>query len=87
MVKYELIEQLRDMNLGMDLCKNHINCSQLTITIDFLKMIKDEQLLDNDLKKIVNLIGRDKARDFVLRVDGILCFMNEVYVPIKQELK
>lgn len=71
------------MNLGMKLCKNHIICSQLTIINDFLKMIKDKQLLDDNLKKIIDFISVDKARNFVLGIDDFFCFRNKVCVLTK----
>jgi len=36
----KLIEQFRDLNLGEQFHVDHITCSKLTITNDFLKIIK-----------------------------------------------
>ena len=40
----KLIEQFRNLNLGIQFHVNHISCSKLTITNDFLGMIKEKQL-------------------------------------------
>jgi len=40
----KLIEQFRNLNLGVQFHVNHISCSKLTITNDFLGMIKEKQL-------------------------------------------
>jgi len=37
------------MNLGLQLNKDHIWCSHLIITSDFLEQIKEEQLVDQGL--------------------------------------
>jgi len=46
----ELIENLRDMNLGMQLEENSIRCIVLTLTSDILGMIRDEQKKDVELQ-------------------------------------
>jgi len=55
--KLELIENFMDMNLGMVLCNDHNRYSQLTITNDLWNMIKEEQLLDDNLKRIFYFIN------------------------------
>ncbi|WVY91911.1 hypothetical protein V8G54_037425 [Vigna mungo] len=72
----ELIEKLRDMNLGFQFKPGQIVCSHLVITSKFLEKIKAEQLL-----------GTDQAKDFTLGTDGILRFRSRVCVPVKSELK
>jgi len=39
----ELIEKLRDMNLGLDMEAGHIRCSMLRITNEFLDEVRVEQ--------------------------------------------
>jgi len=46
----KLIEQFRNLNLGIQFHVNHISCSKLTITNDFLGMIKEKQLRESKSK-------------------------------------
>ena len=43
----KLIEQFRNLNLVVQFHVNHISCSKLTITNDFLGMIKEKQLRES----------------------------------------
>ena len=40
--EFELIEKLRDMNLGLDMEAGHIRCSMLRITNEFLDEVQVE---------------------------------------------
>ena len=45
----KLIEQLRDMNLGLHTRVDHIRCSMLRITNEFLDEVRVEQGKDSEL--------------------------------------
>jgi len=75
------------MNLGLQLKKDHIWCSHLTITLDFLEQIKDEQLANQGLQCTVGLLGTDQAKYFILGADGILRFKSRVCIPVKSNLR
>jgi len=46
----ELIEKLKDMNLGIQLGEDSIRCSVLTLTSDILETIRDQQKNDAELQ-------------------------------------
>jgi len=50
MKELELIEKLRDMNLGLHIGAGHIWCSMLRITNEFLDEIQVEQGNDQQLQ-------------------------------------
>jgi len=50
----ELIEKLRDMNLGKQLGEDSIRYNVLTLTSDILGMIRDEQKNDAELPWFVS---------------------------------
>jgi len=75
----ELIEKLRDMNLGLDMETNHIQCSMLRITNEFLDEVRVEQGKDQELQHIISELGIEKRRDFRMGRDGILRFREDMY--------
>ena len=83
----KLVELFRDLNLGVKFHVDHISCSKLNITIDFLRMIKEKQLEDPSLKSIVELLGTNQAKDFVMGEDRILRFNGRICIPANEELK
>jgi len=66
---------------------DHISCSKLTITNDFLGMIKEKQLKDPTLKRTMDLLGTNQAKDFVMGEDEILRFNDRICIPANEELK
>jgi len=46
----ELIEKLRDMNLGLQTSAGHIRCNMLRITNEFLDEVRVEQGNDQELQ-------------------------------------
>jgi len=83
----KLIEQFRDLNLGVKFHVNHISCSKLTITNDFLGIIKEKQLEDPSMKRIVELQGTNQVNDFVMGKDEILIFIGRICIPENEELR
>ena len=83
----ELVEQFRDMRLQVTLEENVIRCYHLTVSSDFLVMIKERQLSDPKLRRTVELLGTDKANDFALGSDGVLRFRGRVCIPEDLEVK
>ena len=59
----ELLEGFRDMKLQVELEPEFIRCSTLTISSDFLGLIKEEQVGDASLQKVKELLGSDQAKD------------------------
>jgi len=70
----ELVEQFRDMQLQVTLGENVIRCNHLTVSCDFLVLIKERQLSDHKLRRTVELLDTEKANDFMLGSDGVLRF-------------
>jgi len=83
----ELMEKFRDMQLHVSLGKEVVRCRHLTITSDFLELVKEKQLSDSKIQKTVNLLGSEKTKDFVMGVDGVLRFKNRVCIPENPKLK
>ena len=83
----ELLEKFRDMKLQIELGYKFIRCSTLTISSDFLDLVKERKLLDASLKIVVEQLGTDEANDFALGNDGILRFQGRVCIPDDVEVK
>jgi len=83
----KLIEQFRNLNLGEKFFVDHISCSKLTITNDFLGMVKEKKLEDSSQKNTMELLGTNQARNFVMGEDGILRFKGRTCIPANEELK
>ena len=74
MKELELIEKLRDMNLGLHIGAGHVRCSMLRITSEFLEETWVEQGNDQELQQIIGWLGTDKRKDFRMGANGILRF-------------
>jgi len=83
----ELIEKLRDMNLGMQLSEDCIKCGMLTLTSDVLGVIRDRQKEDAELQQFVSWIGTEKGKDYRIGTDGILRFRDRICVPGEWRLR
>jgi len=83
----KLIEQFRDLHLGVKFHINHISFSKLTITNDFLGMVKENQLEDPSLKHIVELLGTNQTKDLMMVEDGIMRFNGRIFIHANEELK
>jgi len=77
----ELIEKLCDMNLGLHMGVNHIQCSMLRITNEFLDEVRVEQGNDRELQHIIGELGTKTRKNFKMGKDGILHFRKRVCVP------
>jgi len=71
------------VTLGEDV----IRCNHLTVSSDFLVLIKERQLSDPKLQRTVELLGTEKAKDFVIGSDGVLRFRGRVCIPEDLEAK
>jgi len=56
--KVELLEQFRDMKLQVELESRLNRCSNLTISSDFLDLVKERQLLDASLNRVRKSLGQ-----------------------------
>jgi len=83
----DLVEQFRDLRLQVVLGEGVIRCSHLVVSNDFLGLIKERQLSDPKLQKTVELLGTEKAKDFVISGDGVLRFRGRVCIPEDTEVK
>jgi len=83
----ELIEQLRDMNLGLDMGPGQIRCGMLRITNEFLDELRVEQGKDQELQQIIGELGTEKRKNFWMGRDGILRFRERVCVPDNRVLR
>jgi len=77
----ELIEKLRDMNLGMQFWSDSIQCSLLRVTNEFLNKIRVAQGHDLELQQFVGWLDTEKGKDYRMGEDGILRFKGRVCVP------
>jgi len=85
--KMKVLEKFRDMKLQVKLGFEFVRCSNLTISNDFLNLVKERQLMDASLKRVVELLGSDVAKDFALGSDSVLRFQGRVCVPDDTEVK
>ena len=83
----ELLEQFMDMKLQVELGSESIRCSTLTISSDFLDLVRERQLVDVSLNRVREQLGPNEAKDFALGNDDILRFQNRVCVPDDVEVK
>ena len=83
----DLVEQFRDMRLQVVLGEGVIRCNHLTMSSDFLVLIKNRQLSDPKLQKAVELLGTEKAKDFMIGGDGVLRLRGKVCIPEDIEVK
>ena len=83
----ELLESFRDMKLQVELEPEFIRCSTLTVSSDFLGLIKEKQAGDASLQKVKELLGSDQAKEFALGNDGVLRFRGRVCVLDDAELR
>ena len=77
----ELIDKLRDMNLGMQFGQNFIQCSLLKVTNVFLNEIRVAQGKGMELHQFVGWLGTDKGKDYQIGAYDILRFKGRVCVP------
>jgi len=64
-----------------------IRCNHLTMSNDFLALIKEKQPSDPKLQRTVELLGTEKAKDFLMGSDGVLRFRGRVCIPEDLELR
>ncbi|XP_052736657.1 uncharacterized protein LOC128197864 [Vigna angularis] len=83
----ELVESFRDLRLQVDFEADSIRCSNLVVSNDLLKHIKEEQSKDVELQTSSSLIGTDQGKDFALGTDGILRFKGRVCIPSSSGLR
>jgi len=83
----DLVEQFRDMQLQVTLDEGVIRCNHLTVSNDFLNLIKEKQPSDPKLQRTIELLVTEKAKDFLMGGDGVLRFRGRVCIPEDLELK
>jgi len=71
------------VTLGEDV----IRCNHLRMSSDFLILIKERQLSDPKLRRTVELLGTEKAKDFEVGSDGVLRFRYKVCILEDLEVK
>jgi len=87
MIKEVELLKFRDMRLQVELGSESIRCSTLTISSDFLSLVRERQLLDASLNRVREQLGSDETRDFTLGNDDILRFQGRICVPNDVEVK
>ena len=83
----ELLERFRDMKPQVELGSEFIRCSTLTISSDFLNLVKENHLVDASLIRVTELLGTNEAKEFSLGSDGVLRFQGRVCVPDDADVK
>ncbi|XP_027922658.1 uncharacterized protein LOC114180546 [Vigna unguiculata] len=66
--------------LQVELNPKFIRCSALTISSDFLNLIKERQATDDSLQKVKELLRSDQANEFALGDNGVLRFRGRICV-------
>jgi len=64
-----------------------IRCSTLTISNDFLSLIKEKQAQDASLQRVKELLGSEETKEFALGSDCVLRLRGRVCVPDNVELR
>jgi len=64
-----------------------IRCNHLTMSSDFLVLIKERQLSDPKFQRTVEFLRTEKAKDFVVGSDGVLRFRGRVCISEDLEVK
>ena len=82
-----LVEQFREMQLLVTLGEDVIRCNHLRMSSDFLILIKERQLSDPKLRRTVELLGTEKAKEFKVGSDGVLRFRYRVCILLDLEVK
>jgi len=83
----ELLEKLKDIKLQVKLGSEFIRYSTLTISTDFLNLVKERQLADASLTTVREQLGSDEANEFALVGEGVLRFQGRICVPDDVEVK
>lgn len=76
------MENFKDLNLEVELHRDHASLSHLTITNELLKMVEKRQSDGPSLRHTIRLIGTDQTSDFKFREDGVLKFKGRVCVSM-----
>lgn len=83
----ELLEQFRDLNLYTIRKKDRISLGMISITSDFLEVIRKKQEEDEFLQERRRLLGSERDKGFNLGLDGVVRLNDRICVPDDQELK
>nr|KYP41898.1 Retrotransposable element Tf2 [Cajanus cajan] len=67
--------------------QDDISCGAVTITNEFLRQVGLKQLQDEELVRLIGLLGTEKAASFELGEDGILRFRGRICLPQDAELR
>ncbi|XP_052725984.1 uncharacterized protein LOC128194426 [Vigna angularis] len=71
-----LVESFRDLRLQFELEPDNIKCCNLRIASNVFDRIRIKQREDEDLVKILSVLGTDKAKHFNTGTDGLLRYMD-----------
>ena len=85
--EYELIEQMRDLNLSWVRKPGSLKMSELRIQRNLEDRIKTSQSSDVFVRKMRDQIEQGKARDFSFSEEGFLKFQDRIYVPLNSGIR
>ena len=83
----ELIENFRDLNLGISITPHAIQLNQIKITIDFRGQIRQAQQRDVNFQHTVHLVKSGKLTGFALNKEGIWRYQGRICVPEETDLR
>ncbi|XP_050920326.1 uncharacterized protein LOC127137964 [Lathyrus oleraceus] len=83
----ELINQFVDLNLGVHHSEGSMFIGTIVVSNEYLKWIKAEQQLDDQLMNIKETINDGQNGDFNIRTDGILRFGERLCIPQNQDIQ
>ncbi|KAK7282219.1 hypothetical protein RIF29_10839 [Crotalaria pallida] len=83
----KLIEEFRDLNLGMEIGSRSMILGQLTVSSGFMERIKELQPKDEELQAKKELSDKGKEVEFKIGSDGILKYRDRICVPNDMEIK
>ena len=85
--EYELIEQMRDLNLTLVKRPGSLKMSDVRIQRDLKGRIKTSQDFDVFVKEIRDQIRQGKTQDFNISKEGFLKFWDMMYLPLEFGIK
>lgn len=82
----ELINQFTDLNLGVHHSERSMFIGDVVVSNGFLKLIKDEEQLDDQLMNIKETIKDGQNGDINIKSDRILRFGERLCIPRNQDI-
>ena len=83
----ELIENFRDLNLGISITPHTIQLNQIKITNDFKDQIQQAQQRDVNFQYTVHLVKSRKLTGFASNKESVWRYQGRICVPEEDNLR